>query len=741
MRWLPVILVLIFGSSGFTGDNPWPELSPWNGTPLPGTKRLDTEGDLSLRLIEMNDRFLDRKILDTVESRGEYWKDEGAVETNRRRLVEMLGLHRDSRWPSTRLEFEHFGGLGGAGIDVYKVRWKAFAEVHGRGWLFQEGIAKAGVDLLFLPDADDDFEDVAGEAARLASSGARVLVMDLVSREHHPRYRMTLREWLHRPAFVLGRTLIGYELHQVFAALDALQVGGERPLGIYGRGEGGLLGLYAAAIDERIEGVAVAGYFGPREMRWIEPADRNVFGIQTVFGDAEMARLIAPRKLLVTPEGTPKFSYRPGTSNGLERIKERPALPGKPGRIPRFSFEEVKREWERIPGLAGGCHETREACLQALCRSFGLALEKDSGRFGRGLPGWMEQGNESIREMERHTQWVLHHASSERKSYWDELDTSSVDSFRKTVEPYRERFRRDVIGDFGVKLVEPAARTRPFQRSRGTKSFEVVLEVADGLIAYGILTVPGDLDLSGGEQRPVVVCQHGLEGTPQDLIGEAKFKAYQAFATRLAEEGFVTFAPQNGYRYFDLFRMQQFKAQAIGKTLFSIMIPQHQQITEWLSSLSFVDDDRIAFYGLSYGGKSAMRIPPLVDRYCLSICSADFNEWVWKNAATDAESLRYSYVNKGEYEIFEWDLGGTFNYAEMASLIAPRPFMVERGHFDGVAPDERVAQEFAKVRFLYQGRLGIGERCEIEWFAGPHSINGVGTFEFLRKHLDWRMPR
>ena len=90
-----------------------------------------------------------------------------------------------------------------------------------------------------------------------------------------------------------------------------------------------------------------------------------------------------------------------------------------------------------------------------------------------------------------------------------------------------------------------------------------------------------------------------------------------------------------------------------------------------------------------------------------------------------------------KYEIFEWDLGSTFNYAEMAAMIAPRPFMVERGHFDGVAPDERVALEFAKVRNLYQAKLGIGDRCEIEFFVGPHTINGKGTFEFLKRHLNW----
>jgi hypothetical protein len=33
--------------------------------------------------------------------------------------------------------------------------------------------------------------------------------------------------------------------------------------------------------------------------------------------------------------------------------------------------------------------------------------------------------------------------------------------------------------------------------------------------------------------------------------------------------------------------------------------------------------------------------------------------------------------------------------------------------------------------------MGIGERTEIEFFDGPHTIHGVGTFAFLRKHLHW----
>jgi hypothetical protein len=77
----------------------------------------------------------------------------------------------------------------------------------------------------------------------------------------------------------------------------------------------------------------------------------------------------------------------------------------------------------------------------------------------------------------------------------------------------------------------------------------------------------------------------------------------------------------------------------------------------------------------------------------------------------------------------------------MAALIAPRPFMVERGHFDGVAPDETVAHEFAKVRHLYAARLGRPpEDCQIEWFVGPHQIHGAGTYDFLHRHLNWPKP-
>ena len=82
-----------------------------------------------------------------------------------------------------------------------------------------------------------------------------------------------------------------------------------------------------------------------------------------------------------------------------------------------------------------------------------------------------------------------------------------------------------------------------------------------------------------------------------------------------------------------------------------------------------------------------------------------------------------SYMFTIEYDMPEFALAERFNYAEMAALIAPRPFMVERGHNDGVAPDEWVGYEYAKVKRLYDS-LGLADRVEIAYFNGGHMIDG-----------------
>jgi hypothetical protein len=71
----------------------------------------------------------------------------------------------------------------------------------------------------------------------------------------------------------------------------------------------------------------------------------------------------------------------------------------------------------------------------------------------------------------------------------------------------------------------------------------------------------------------------------------------------------------------------------------------------------------------------------------------------------------------------------------MARLIAPRPFMVERGHDDGVAYDEYVGFEFGKVRYYYDICLKMPERTEIHFEPGGHFPFLTHALPFLDKWL------
>jgi dienelactone hydrolase len=645
------------------------------------------------------------------------------------------------------------------------VRWPAVRGVGGEGLLLVPVGDRPVADIIALPDADQTPEMLAGLASglapesqlarRLAESGCRVLVPALIDRavtysttmKGQRRTRLSHREFLYRPAFELGRHIIGYEVQKVLAAVDwfAGEAGEEGArIGVVGHGEGGLLALCAGALDVRIDATCVSGYFDSRQEVWREPIYRNVFGLLDEFGDAELASLIAPRALIVEVAKGPEVVVPPGTGGG-------------PGRLTTPRLESVLGEVKRARALAGGLEPAPRlevvvsgdgtgpfgsagalaATLDALAPGLRLAPLRSAPTFLlEGFdPG--ERLRRQFREIEADTQYLLGESAYIRAEFWKDADrrSRSIERWLETTRRYREYFYNEVIGRFDRSLLEPVPRTRQVYDEPEYRGYEVVLDVFPDVIAYGILLLPKSI--APGERRPVVVCQHGLEGRPTHVADPGTdHPAYHQYACKLAERGFIAYAPQNPYIFGDRFRTLQRKGNPIKKTLFSVIVPQHQQTVDWLASLPFVDPERIAFYGLSYGGKTAMRVPPLVERYCLSICSADFNEWIWKNASTRS---RYTYVATGEYEIFEFDLGMTFNYAEMAGLIAPRPFMVERGHRDGVAPDEMVAYEFARVRLLYTD-LGIAERAAIEFFDGPHTIHGAGTFDFLERHLNWPRP-
>ncbi len=721
---------------------------------LPGTRPLDPPADPAAAMVAGLDRYLDRHRASLELVRAASWSNPTNRNVHRTRLSEVHGVV-DPRMPSA-LRFlsnpltnsagaPSLSVARGVGFQVYAVAWDVFRGVHGEGLLMvPDGAVTA--DVVAVPDCDVTPEQWVGlapgvDAANqlplsLVANGCRVLIPAMIDRGNRfsgnpgvQSVRHSQRETLWRASYELGRHPLGYEIQRVLAAADALGPRGNAPLLLAGHGEGGLVALVAGALDERFKAVAVSGAFGLTARQPELPVYRNVWSILNTFTDAEIAALIAPRRILLEHGRYPEVTH---TDAGG-------AAPGRLWRPSDAEFDAGLRRLEALTGQAAAVSRPGpaaifdEAAVRILLAADGALkprAEVPIRSEGCAAPDADARTLRMYREVLDDTQWLLREAQYTRASFWKAANLKSVAAFTNSTVPFRDRFRREVTGEIPKPSLPPDPRSRLLFETNGIRGFEVQLDVHPDVFAWGTLILPAGM--KPGERRAVVVCQHGLEGRPRDAADPwIDHWAYHRYAYRLAEQGYITFSPQNPYIGETKFRQVLRKAQPAGLTLWSFIVRQHEVITDWLAARNDVDPARIAFYGLSYGGKTAMRVPVLVDRYCLSICSADYNEWIWKVASARAP---YSYLWNSEYDMPEWNLGNTYNYAEMSWMIFPRPFMVERGHEDGVAPDEWVAYEYARTRRHYV-KMGMADRTEIEFFDGPHTINGVGTFEFLRKHL------
>lgn len=749
--------------------------------PFPFTSEpLTEQTDFSAKMVAGVDRFLTGETNRIQKERPGLWNRDfssvpafqQSIASEYKLLAARVGLAEDRVAPQLQILTNlHARGLKAfkidlAGCSISAIRWQVLDGLCAEGLLLQPK-GKIRARMVMVPDADVVPEVLAGlqqapdagfgAAQQMANAGFEVIIPVLISRGD--RYsgnkslnmfsNQTHREWIYRQAYEVGRHVIGYELEKIFSAIDWLESrnkleGNNLLIGVAGHGEGGLLSLYAAALDQRISSTLVSGYFDAREKLWQEPIYRNIFGLLTHFSDAEIAVMAWPRPLIVEYAKGPEISGPPAVTD--DRSGASPGIittPGFTGSQAEFNRAKAlepagQNHLQWIGGTATAVSPFSPAALKAFAHGLKVELPAQFSLSPHQVrkSEWVdpEQRQErAVREMEAHVQRVVAICHRTRDEHvWLALQGDTA-----AQRPVKTVLRKElgaVLGELPVPTVPANPKARLLKETDKWTSYEITLDVFNpDVFVWGILVVPKGI--KPGEKRPVVVCQHGLENLPEDVVNEDTasdaYKVYKAFAVKLAERGYVTFAPHNFYRGGEKFRVLQRKANPIGLTLFSVITAQHRRIVEWLGQQSFIDPARIGFYGLSYGGKTAMRVPALVEGYALSICSADFNEWVVKTTTVD---YPFGYVYTNEYDMDEWDLGHTFNYAEMAALIAPRPFMVERGHQDMVSIDELVDFEFARIRRHYD-ELGIPENVRIEHFVGPHSIHAVGTFEFLDNHL------
>jgi len=762
---------------------------------LPGTAPLTDTADLVFEMEDGIVAFLKKRTQEVPRERAQLWHwdyystatYEQSVAPHRERLRTITGAV-DPRVSPAALEMiadpEEAAEIARAqNYKVLEVRWRVFEPadfgqcgMQAEGLLLEPaGPVKARV--VAIPDADwtpemliglvDGVPAKAQFARRLAENGCQVLIPMLINRgdtfSGNPEIRMTNephREFVYRIAYELGRHIIGYEVQKVLAAVDWFASRDPHGrIGVMGYGEGGLIAFYAAAFDSRISAAVVSGYFDERENVSAEPIYRNVWGLLREFGDAEIASLIAPRTLIVEACRGPEVNGPPAAANGRSNM----ACPV--GRLSTPPIESVRREAARTreifgpfgvgelvngawkygsnprfqlierdggAGLPGG-EETIAAFLVALGAQGPLAASGNSPQRVREGTDPQSRLHSQFDQMVSFTQGVAKRASERRAEFWSRADSSSQQRWFESTRPLRDEIWSEIFGRLPDPSIPPNVRTRLVYDTPKFLGYEVWMDVWPGVNNYGILLLPKNL--KPGERRPCVVCQHGLEARAQEVADpgfDSQF--YRQWGVSLANLGFVTYSPQNPFFGAERFRAIYHLGHPLKLQMFSFVLGQHQQLLNWLTREPYIDPERIGFYGMSYGGKTAMRVPPLLDRYALDICSGDFNDLLW--SMTDVDS-RGVFPFDDSYDLYEFNAVNVINYSEMACLMAPRPYMAEHGWEDGGDPvktNESIGGQFALVQHFYE-RMGIADRLAIEYFEGPHTINGKGTFEFLCKQL------
>ena len=321
-----------------------------------------------------------------------------------------------------------------------------------------------------------------------------------------------------------------------------------------------------------------------------------------------------------------------------------------------------------------------------------------------------------------------------REANW-KPDTTSIEAYRRSVQPQMDAYF-DGIGRYPAPAGPLDARSLPVYDTPEFSGHHLQVRVYDGVNAYGILLTPKSI--RPGQRLPVVFVQHGYANRPEDAIGldstPRMQELYGRFGMRLAQRGYVVFAPmigvQDGVKRTQLVR----QSHLLGLTPVGLELKKFGRVLDYLAALPFADAERVGFYGLSYGGYTALRIGPGEPRFKVVIASGDFNETTVKNSdLTQGTSFLFYRVTLDRYK-FGW-----LNYLSdsiLASLIAPRAYMTEIGSQDPVIVEPRRLPEMEIDRYMdIYRRLRIPERGRVARFDGPHRIDGEEAFAFLDKFL------
>jgi Dienelactone hydrolase family len=300
-------------------------------------------------------------------------------------------------------------------------------------------------------------------------------------------------------------------------------------------------------------------------------------------------------------------------------------------------------------------------------------------------------------------------------------DFASLESYKASVQPYRQRLRAML----GWPLILAASEGVPTAREMLAGQddlgciYRLWIEVMPNLEAYGLLFLPP-------VDRPcaLVLSQHGGLGTPELCSGFFGSANYNDMTRRVLRRGVAVFAPQlfrwdeqYGPRHDPPEIDRRFKQ--LGGSLAALEIWCLQRSLDYLLNRKDIDSRRVGMIGLSYGGFHTLFMAALDVRVRVALSSCFVND-----------RRRYGW---GDLSWF--NAANTSFDAQVAGLICPRALCVEVGQNDELFDVQHARPEASQIQVLYE-RLGIPGRFRYHEHPGGHELDlDDGGIEFLCHHL------
>ncbi|MBR2459691.1 MAG: hypothetical protein IKB34_00460 [Clostridia bacterium] len=298
------------------------------------------------------------------------------------------------------------------------------------------------------------------------------------------------------------------------------------------------------------------------------------------------------------------------------------------------------------------------------------------------------------------------------------------EEYAKGIFSEQDRYRQDFKKMLGWPLVDcevsslPGVKKTKLSEEKGYTVYRMQFEILDGVVMTGLY-----FRMSTDEKKPLVLVQHGGNGTPELVSGVYDSTGnYNQMLQRVIDHGVHAFAPQLLLWHPERYGVPQSRVsidarlKRVGSSITAVELFGLTRILDYFEAVENVSS--FGMVGLSYGGFYTLFFSALDTRIRSAISCSFFNErdrypwsdWTWFRSAEQ------------------------FDDAEIACMVYPRRLCIEIGTKDELFDVSHGIRSYEKIKNLCKD-VGLDWISFIA-FDGTHEFyKDERPVEELMKHL------